>query len=258
MEKMFVTALTVVLTVTACGNTDGTSSPSASPETTQARAELTVSDEASCQTLLGDDGGLVSDSGRFLTDVKDLSDSSAKEAEGIATALDGVAKTAGDELEKLLVVMQEPFKDLADAHKNGTSFQLDPARFKAAANEVITICDEALGGATPPGTALAPAPDAQPTPAQGVPTSGNYAADLASHGMVPDDLNAYKTYMQETLCDSDLGDRLRGFYAEVRSLVPSPPDPQSDQADQLRVNVAYLCPDRVNDLEEALTELASE
>ncbi len=40
--------------------------------------------------------------------------------------------------------MQEPFRDLAAAYKNGDEFSLDASRFKAAGEEVIGLCEPLL------------------------------------------------------------------------------------------------------------------
>lgn len=110
-----------------------------------ARASLEVSDAATCQTLFGTDGGLVSASGQFLADITDLDDAAAADAVAVADALNGVADTSSEQFRDLLTVMQEPFRDLAKAHENGgDKFELDPSRFKAAANEVIALCEPLL------------------------------------------------------------------------------------------------------------------
>jgi hypothetical protein len=109
------------------------------------RASLEVSDGATCQTLFGTDGGLVSESGQFLTDITGLDDAAAADAVALADALNGVAHTSSKQFRDLLTVMQEPFRDLAEAHENGgDKFDLDPSRFKAAANEVIALCEPLL------------------------------------------------------------------------------------------------------------------
>lgn len=116
-----------------------------SPPASQTRAAIEVSEDASCNTLLGNDGGLISQSAAFLRDVTGLDDEVAAEANDIAVALDGVSQTASPRLEELLTVMQEPFQDLIAANSSGEMFSFDPSRFKASGNEVIAICDVVLG-----------------------------------------------------------------------------------------------------------------
>lgn len=138
---------TCVVLLTGCTATapdsadEGGNQPTTTSTSSSSRAAFEVSDAATCQTLIGTDGGLVSESGQFLTDVSELSDATAAEAVALADALKGVADTASEQFRDLLAVMQEPFRDLIDAHENGDTFSLDPSRFKAAGNEVIAICD---------------------------------------------------------------------------------------------------------------------
>lgn len=109
------------------------------------RPTFEVSDAATCQTLLGTDGGLVAESGQFLTDITELDDQSAAEAIVLADALQGVADTTSEQFRNLLTVMQEPFRDLVEASESGDAeFDLEPSRFKAAANEVIALCEPLL------------------------------------------------------------------------------------------------------------------
>lgn len=140
-------ALTGLFLIAGCG-APATSDAQPSSSDISKRSTLTVSRAATCQTLMGSDGGLISDSGRFLTDLSDLSESSAKEAADLAGALEGVAETSGDEIRGLLTIMQEPLKDLVDAHSGGTDFTLKPGRFKAAANEIIVLCGGEAGTTT--------------------------------------------------------------------------------------------------------------
>lgn len=230
-------------------SSDGASSPSqevtASPEVTEVTQVLTVSDQATCQTLVGSDGGLVVKSGLFLGGLTELSDSNAAQAQGIADELDAAAQTASDKLKSLLIVMEEPLKAYIAANTTGKGYTTDVSRFKVAANEAVDICSKLVGSAA--GAASEPVT---------VPTTGDYAADLAALNQVPDNVESYKAFMKTALCDSDLNDRLRSFLREVRVTVGSPP--QAERANVARLNVAYLCPERADDLEQTLKELAAE
>lgn len=134
-------ALCVVL-LTSCAPAAPDKSAVPRQETTQAQADLPGPNDAACKSLMGNDGGLISETAQFLTGVKGLSDSNARKAENLAAELNAVAGTADVELQNLLVVMQEPLRELVTAHKTKKSFRLDPARFKAAGNEVISICEQ--------------------------------------------------------------------------------------------------------------------
>lgn len=103
-----------------------------------------MSDAATCQTLIGSDGGLVSKSAQFLAEISDMDGVKADEAMSLAEALKGVADTSSEQLRALLTVMQEPFRDLADAYHKGEDFNLKASRFKAAGNEVVVLCEPAL------------------------------------------------------------------------------------------------------------------
>lgn len=154
MKSTSLVMLAGTLLLSGCGQTTSSESqPTSTGAST--RTAITVSQAATCQTLLGSDGGLISESGTFLTDVSELSNESAAQAGDIADALEGVAETSGAEIRDLLRVMEEPFRDLVEAHESGSSFELEPSRFKAAANEVIALCEKEEARTAP--AAAAPA-----------------------------------------------------------------------------------------------------
>lgn len=107
----------------------------------ETRASFKISEDASCNNLLSDDGGLMSEASIFLRDLDSMDDEIAAEAQRIADDLDAVAQNSSERLSELLVIMQEPFLDLVAANQNGESFDLDPARYKAAGFELTSICD---------------------------------------------------------------------------------------------------------------------
>jgi hypothetical protein len=142
MKRIALMACSLLLVGCAGPSNEGSSeTPDQSSAAASTRAALEVSDAATCQTLIGTDGGLVSETGQFLIDVKDLSDTTAADASSLADALQGVGETSSERFRSLLTVMQEPFRDLVTAHENGDEFSLDASRFKAAGNEVIALCE---------------------------------------------------------------------------------------------------------------------
>lgn len=113
--------------------------PSTQPSSVPATAD--TSDAAPCRALIGDDGGLVSESARFLADLSELDDATATEAAALADTLEGVGATSSEELQNLLSGMQQPLRELHRAYVSGQRFSLDPDGYKAAAGEVIARCE---------------------------------------------------------------------------------------------------------------------
>lgn len=100
-----------------------------------------------------------------------------------------------------------------------------------------------------------PSPKATPSPSPtsfSVKISGNYGADLAAAGIIPDSVPSYGQFMKENLCDEPLTphtfwkDRSE-FSESLRTLASAAPD---DVA-AVRLSVAYFCPER-----QALAEAA--
>ena len=117
----------------------GADAPTAPPSSSALPPDAV--DAAPCRALIGDDGGLVSESARFLSDVSELDDATATEAAALAGNLEGVGETSSEDLRELLTTMQEPFREMQRAYVAGRRFSLDPAGYKAAANEVIALCE---------------------------------------------------------------------------------------------------------------------
>lgn len=135
MKRTALIACALLLVGCSAPATDGaTSSASSTPPPESA-------DTAPCRALIGDDGGLVSESARFLSDVSELDDATATEAAALAENLEGVGETSSEELRDLLTTMQQPFREMQRAYAAGQRFSLDPAGYKAAANEVIARCE---------------------------------------------------------------------------------------------------------------------
>ncbi|MFJ4229188.1 hypothetical protein ACIPYV_16625 [Paenarthrobacter nicotinovorans] len=113
-----------------------------------------------------------------------------------------------------------------------------------------------------PSAAAAPAPTASVTPTP-VPsllttatikptatpstmvTTGNYAADLAALGIVPDNVDSFATFMEEQLCHetgSSLG-------VSVRSIGGND---SGGGIEGVRLAVAYFCPEKSREIETYL------
>lgn len=135
------------------------STPSVSPSSSESqtvRPALSVSDPATCQTLFGSEDNIVSDAASFLTDLDNVDEGTVDEAELIEISLSSIASSASEDLSDLINVMNEPFTDLLQAVNDGEAdYHFDANRFKAAANEVIRICDPLLEsdpGSSPEGS----------------------------------------------------------------------------------------------------------
>lgn len=103
----------------------------------------------------------------------------------------------------------------------------------------------------PSATPSTESPSPEPVPVE---TSGDYGADLATAGVIPDDVLDYGQFMKEELCDASLGKHKfwdRSVLSEnIRTLASAEPD---DVA-AVRISVAYFCPERAELAEEALRE----
>lgn len=85
---------------------------------------------------------------------------------------------------------------------------------------------------------------ATPTPST-IATTGSYAADLASLGVVPDSVPSYADWMQEQICDST-GSSLG---VSVRSIGGNE---SGGGTDVVRLSVAYFCPEKSQEVESYL------
>jgi hypothetical protein len=124
---------------------------------------------------------------------------------------------------------------------------------------LLTGCAGAPSADAPPVTVTATTtvtatPSATPEP---VATSGNYGADLAAAGTVPDDVAQYGTFMAKNLCESSLSQMaaVGSFsYGVERFGMPGSEASGSSPA-IVRLTVAYFCPERASAAEAKLTEL---
>ncbi|MGP9651527.1 Ltp family lipoprotein [Glutamicibacter sp. AOP38-B1-38] len=125
------------------GQNENASSPPSSPShEVTAKVSIAVSDDATCQTLLGGVDNQISEAAIFLTEFDAIDDEAFSKAKDIAEGLSVVAESASPDLADLLSVMQEPFEEMVTAVENGDAqFQFKAERFKTSANEVLHICE---------------------------------------------------------------------------------------------------------------------
>lgn len=119
---------------------------------------LVVASSVSCAVLIGDDGGLVTRSGEFLSTVDKLDAASGEKAKRLSEELDEVARTAADELRKPIAGMRQPLDKLVSAVEDGTDYNQKFDDFAAEGQKVIDICSGKISKTPPP-------PPASPTKA---------------------------------------------------------------------------------------------
>lgn len=132
---------------------------------------------------------------------------------------------------------------------------------------LLTGCASALSASAPTVTVTAtttftpspattqtatPKPTPTPTPSP-VKTSGDYGADLAAAGVIPDSVARYATFMEEKLCDAPLTIARPFKYTHFSDSVRTQGSDTEDIA-ATRLSVAYFCPERSALAEEALKE----
>lgn len=85
-------------------------------------------------------------------------------------------------------------------------------------------------------------------------TIGNYGADLAAAGIVPDDVADYGLFMKEELCDGAITKHKfwdRSVLSEnIRTLASS----AAEDVASVRLSIAYFCPEHSPLAEAALKE----
>lgn len=125
----------------------------------------------------------------------------------------------------------------------------------SAGTPTVTVTATTTVSATPAPTVTA-TPKAAATPAP-VKTSGNYGADLAAAGVVPDNTAQFGDFMAEYLCDSSLTQlgAVGSFnYGVDRFGTPGSEASGSGPA-VVRLTVAYFCPERAAAAEKELKTL---
>lgn len=87
--------------------------------------------------------------------------------------------------------------------------------------------------------------------------SGNYGADLATAGTVPDDTTQFGSFMTKELCESSLSKTalLRSFSSSVKRFGMPGSESSGSSPSVVRLTVAYFCPERATAAEEALKAL---
>jgi hypothetical protein len=146
MKRPLVILIASLLTLTAC-SAPAENVEKAEPSTTSQDVQVAVS--VSCETLIGNDGGLVSKAAAFLRDIEGLTPETRREARDISGKLGEVARTAKTELKEPLAGMQKPLDGIA---QSTDGFTLESAAFKAAGNSVINICSGESATSTPTST----------------------------------------------------------------------------------------------------------
>lgn len=95
-----------------------------------------------------------------------------------------------------------------------------------------------------------------PTPAEAEPTqtTGDYGADLAAIGIIPDSVAGYGEFMARNMCsDDDPTDVNSLFNMNVRvALLPGSVPESGGGVETLRLAVDYFCPERAGVLEESI------
>ncbi|MFC0673499.1 hypothetical protein [Brachybacterium hainanense] len=134
----------------------------------------------------------------------------------------------------------------------------------AAALVALAACSAEQPADTAPTKAASTATTAAGSPAStvasehgtGHPTSGDFASDLADIGIEVDDVESYRAYLRENLCDSSTDEDARGpdrFEFQVgRAGADNPEEGRSP--DVVRLVVAYDCPERTELAERYLSE----
>lgn len=124
----------------------------------------------------------------------------------------------------------------------------------AGTSTVTVTATTTVTPAAAPTTTATPMSAATPS---AVKTNGNYRADLAAAGVVPDDAAQFGDFMADYLCDSSLSQ-----YAAVGSFnygVDRFGEPGSEASGSgpavVRLTVAYFCPERAAAAEAQLKAL---
>lgn len=111
-----------------------------------------------------------------------------------------------------------------------------------------------------PATSTAPAASTTPAPVSPsvatptsrlIETTGDYTADLAAHGIAPDDVDDYRAFMAERVCESPLAGDSIPYEGRIAMLIIGQPDAQA-AADSVRLTAAYDCPTRSEVAEVAI------
>lgn len=220
-----------------------TSSASPTPSATEdAKLVFKVGRQTTCGQLFGSDkDGPLYTTIDFVNDFDDIDSATIRQAKGLKEEVDGIASHAEDLMVPLLEAFASPMTDMIDiTESGGNSFKFDATDFKAAAHELLNLCTPYIVGGS--GNALEPQP---------VPTTGDYAADLAAIGIVPDDATSYGEFLRKAMCTGDPTDSYSRFNMNVRTMHDGNPADGSG-SETLRLAVAYFCPERAGALEDSL------
>ncbi|MGJ9402426.1 hypothetical protein [Arthrobacter sp. KK5.5] len=227
--------------------TTASASPSASPSASAIDAEepaFRVSRQTTCTQLLGqNEGGPFYRTIDFVNEFQDIDDATITKSRGLKDEVDSLALHAEEDLTPFLESFASPMTEMIEITEGGgTTYNFDATEFKAAGTELVNLCTPYFSGSGQ--TEVEPQP---------VPTTGDYAADLAAIGVVPDDATSYGQFLENNLCTDDPTEEFSDFKQIVR--VSHDGDPAlGNGAETLRLAVAYFCPERAGHLEDAIEE----
>jgi hypothetical protein len=136
----------------------------------------------------------------------------------------------------------------------------------AIASIVLTGCAESVRegssvsvspASTPAPSAVISSPEAAVTPTRSEDSdypriTGDYQADLAAAGYVPDDFDDATSWFEGHLCDDPIDMEDGSFFSSYQSTVESFATNPSAGPDLLRIVVEYKCPTRKDVLENIL------
>lgn len=246
MKTTSIAAIAVaVFLLAGCANPTGVPDSASTPSNDVAKADetdFTVSEKATCDQLMGSEGNSTFlDALTFINDITDFDEAAQSTATVLSEDLNGIAKRAEPEVRTLLLALVEPIDGLLEA--GGTSYQLEVVDFKAASTELLNRCSD-LGTDIP----LTGSLDTTPSP---IATSGDFGADLAAAGTVPDNVASFGEFMEENLCHSPMTG-ISNFSEQVRRLGTPGSESSGSSPSVVRLTIAYFCPARADVAEQEL------
>lgn len=122
-----------------------------------------------------------------------------------------------------------------------------PTATVTATTTVTATVAPAKSTATPTKASAAPTPAPSP-----IKTSGNYGADLAAAGIVPDSVASYGQFMKEQLCDAPLTTAPMRNYSKFSESIRQLGSAEAKDVASARLSIAYFCPERKALAEDAL------
>lgn len=254
MNARFAAVPFALLFLVGCASPESASEPAAeattanaspSPSATSAaESAFKVSRQTTCTQLLGqNEEGPLYQTIDFVNDFQNIDAETLTTARGLKEELDGLALHAEDNMVPFLEGFASPMTEMIEITEGGgTTYNFDATDFKAAGTELVNLCTPYFSASE--GTSVEPQP---------VPTTGDYAADLAAIGVIPDDAASYGQFLEDSLCTGDPTEEFGKFKRTVRVMYDGDPA-LGNGAETLKLAVAYFCPGRAGDLEAAIDE----